>query len=72
MSATRTICPSIVLGAVLGIGADRHAALPFRVLRDAVAHLPRQVQPRAVVLEDVDDAQALLVVVEAAGHRARR
>ena len=28
----------------------------------------RQVQPAAVVLEHVDDAQALLVVVEAAGH----
>ena len=29
----------------------------------------RQVQPAAVVLEHVDDAQALLVVVEAAGHQ---
>ena len=54
--------------AVLGIGADRHAALPLRVARDAVAHFPRQVQPRAVVLEDVDDAKALLVVIEPAGH----
>ena len=55
-------------GAMLGIGADRHAALPLRVAGDAVADLPRQIQPRAVVLEDVDDAQALLVVVEAAGN----
>ena len=47
-------------------GAPR---LPFRVLGDAVAHFPRQVQPAAVVLEHVDDAQALLVVVEAAGHQ---
>ena len=53
-------------GAVLGIGADRHAALPLRVPRDAVAHFPRQVEPLAVVLEHVDDAQALLVVIEAA------
>ena len=54
-------------GAMLGIGADRHAALPLRVPRDAVAHFPRQVQPGAIVLEHVDDAEALLVVVEAAG-----
>ena len=37
-------------------------------MRDAVAHFPRQVQPLAIVLEHVDDAKALLVVVEAAGH----
>ena len=55
-------------GAMLRIGADRHAALPFRMPRDAVAHLPRQVQPLTVVLEHVDDAQALLVVIEAAGN----
>ena len=53
--------------AMLGIGADRHAALAFRVPRDAVAHFPRQVEPLAVVLEHVDDAETLLVVVEAAG-----
>ena len=50
--------------------ADRRAGLPFRVLGDAVAHFPGEVQAAAVVLEDVDDAQALLVVVEAAGHQA--
>ena len=54
--------------AVRGIGADGHAVLPFRVPRDAVAHLPRQVQPLPVVLQHVDDAKALLVVLEAAGH----
>ncbi len=53
--------------AMLGVGADRHAALALGVARDAVAHLPRQVEPVAVVLEHVDDPQALLVVVEAAG-----
>ena len=63
------ICPSIVLARSAGGHADRRARLPFRVLRDAVAHFPRQVQPAAVVLEHVDDAQALLVVVEAAGHQ---
>ena len=41
---------------------------PFRVMRDAVAHFPRQVQPLAIVLEHVDDAQALLIVVESAGN----
>ena len=35
---------------------------------DAVAHFPREVQARAVVLEHVDDSQALLVVTEPAGH----
>ena len=49
--------------------AHRHAVLALRVARDAVAHFPRQVQPLAVVLEHVDDAQALLVVIEAAGHQ---
>src|SRR6185295_11224593 len=39
------------------------------MLRDAVAHFPREVQSRAVVLQRVDDAEALLVVVEAAGHQ---
>src|SRR5581483_1906346 len=48
---------------------DRRAGLPLRMLRDAVAHFPRQVEPFAVVLEHVDDAEALLVVVEAAGHQ---
>ena len=55
--------------AMRGVGADRHAVLALRVPRDAVAHFPRQVQPLAVVLQHVDDAQALLVVLEAAGHQ---
>ena len=50
--------------------ADRRARLPFRVLRDAVADFPREVQAPPVVLQDVDDAEALLVVVEASGHQA--
>ena len=53
--------------AMLGIGAHGHAALPFRVAGDAVADFPGQVQPGAIVLEHVDDAEALLVVVEPAG-----
>ena len=48
---------------------DRRAALPLRVMRDAVAHLPGQVEARPIVLEHVDDPQALLVVVEAAGDQ---
>ena len=52
-----------------GIGADRGAALALRVLGDAVAHLPGQVQPTPVVLEHVDHPQALLVVVEPARHQ---
>ena len=51
-----------------GIHADRCARLPLRMLGDAVAHFPREVQAAAVVLERVDDAQALLVVIEAARH----
>jgi hypothetical protein len=35
---------------------------------DAVANFPRQIEPHAVVLEDVDDAKALLVVIEPAWH----
>ena len=56
-------------GAMLRIGANRHAALPLRVPRDAVAHFPRQVEALAVVLQHVDDAQALLVVIEPAGNQ---
>ena len=41
------------------------------VLEDPVAHLPGQVQPAAVALEQLDDAQRVLVVAEAAGRRAR-
>ena len=47
---------------------DRRAGLSLRVLGDAVAHFPGEVQPSAVVLEQIDDAKALFVVVEAAGH----
>ena len=38
--------------------------MPFEVLRDAVAHLHVRVESRAVVLQRVDDAEALFVVVE--------
>ena len=56
-------------GTVLGIGADRHAALALRMAGNAVAHFPRQVQALTVVLEHVDDAQALFVVIEPAGNQ---
>ena len=39
------------------------------MLRDAVADFPGQIQSAAVVLEHVDDAKALNVVIEAAGHQ---
>ena len=42
-------------------GGRRHGP---RVVHDAVADLPREVQALAVVLQVVDDAQALLVVAE--------
>ena len=46
-------------------------ALALGVLEDAVAHLVRQVEPGAVALELVDDAQRLLHVMEAVGHEVR-
>ena len=46
--------------------AYRRAALSFGMMSDAVPHLPREVQPLPIVLEHVDDTQALLVVVESA------
>ena len=68
MSATRAICPSTVLARCSGRRADRQAVLALRVARDAVAHFPGEIQPLPAVLEHVDDAQALLVVAEPAGH----
>ena len=56
-------------GALVGVGADRRATLALRVLGDAVAHFPREVEPAPLVLEHVHDAQALLVVIEAARHQ---
>ena len=68
MSATRAICPSTVLARCSGGAPTGSPCLPFRMARDAVAHFERQVEPLPAVLEHVDDAQALLVVAEAAGH----
>ena len=53
---------------MLGRRADRQAVLALRVPGDAVAHFPREIQALAIVFEHVDDAQALFVVIEAAGH----
>jgi hypothetical protein len=39
------------------------------MLGDAVAHFPGEVEAAAVVLEQIDDPQALLVVIEAARHQ---
>ena len=58
----------MVAGAVFGWRTHRHSVLALRVSRDPVAHLPREVQSLAIVLEDIDDPQALLVVIESAGH----
>src|SRR6478752_2521998 len=40
------------------------------MFRNAVAHFPRQIQTASVIFKDVDDAQALLVVIESARHEA--
>jgi hypothetical protein len=50
----RTILPSSVSGSSAG------------VLEDAVAHLPREVEPAPVPLEPLDNPQRVLVVAEAA------
>ena len=63
------ICPSTVAARSVRRHADRRAGLSLRVLGDAVAHFPRQVQAAAIVFEQVDDPQALLVVIEAARHQ---
>src|SRR4026207_973403 len=77
MSATRAIWPSMVLARRSGAGPTGRPPRPlrprappgrWRVPCDAVAHLPRQVEALAVVLQHVDDAQALLVVIEPAGN----
>ena len=47
----------------------RRAALAFGVMRDAVAHLPCEIQALPVVLEHIDDPQALLVMIEASGDQ---
>ena len=63
------ICPSSVAARFDGSTPDRRSLLALGMVGDAVANLPRQVESVAVVLEDVDDPQALLVVVEAARHQ---
>ena len=69
MSATRAIWPSIVLRAVLRARA-RPASRVFPFECRAMPSRTSQVRfsPLAVLLEHVDDPQALLVVVEPAGH----
>ena len=48
--------------AVLQFGEDALARL--RMLEDAFAHLPRQIQPLAGRFEQIDDAHRLLVVTK--------
>ena len=69
MSATRAICPSIVLARCSGSAPTGMPLFPFecRAMPSRTSHV--RLRPCAVVLEDVDDAQALLVVVEAAGNQ---
>ena len=62
------ICPSIVLARSASDIPTGAPDLPFRVLRDPVADFPAEIQPAAVVFEQIDDAEALFVVIEAAGH----
>ena len=60
-------------GAMLGIGAPTGMPLlPFecRAMPSRTSHV--RFRPCAIVLEHVDDAQALLVVIEAAGNQIVR
>ena len=67
MSATRAICPSIVLARCSGSAPTGMPLFPFewRAMPSRTSHV--RFSPGAIVLEHVDDAQALLVVVEPAG-----
>ena len=56
------------VGAFAVIRGVMDTVLAFRMPRDAVAHFPRQVQALAVVFEQINDAEALLVVLEPSGH----
>ena len=66
-SETRTIWPSSVERHVLDVLVEDLAAA-LGVPLDAVPDLEGQVEPLAVVLELLDDAQALVGVVEAVGQ----
>ena len=69
MSATRATWPSIVLARCSGGAPTGMPCLPFecRAMPSRTSHV--RFRPCAIVLEHVDDAQALLVVIEAAGHQ---
>ena len=49
---------------MFGSSPDRGTLFALRVLGDAVAHFPAQVEAGTVLLEHIDNAQALLVVVK--------
>ena len=50
------------------VDANRRAFLALGVAADAIANFPGEVQAATIVLEHVDDTQALLVVSEPPGH----
>ena len=68
MSATRATCPSMVDARCSGGAPTGRPFLPFecRAMPSRTSHV--RFSPLPIVLEDIDDAQALLVVIEAAGH----
>ena len=68
MSATRAICPSIVLARCAGSAPTGTPCLPFECRAMPSRTSQVRFSPCAVVLEHVDDAQALLVVLEPAGN----
>ena len=70
MSATRATWPSIVLARCSGGAPTGMPCLPFecRAMPSRTSHV--RFSPCAIVLEHVDDAQALFVVIEAARHEA--
>ena len=69
MSATRAICPSMVLARCSGSAPTGMPLLPFECRAMPSRTSQVRLRPCAVVLEHVDDAQALFVVIEAAGNQ---
>ena len=68
-SATRMICPSIVLERSSGAMPTGAPDFPFECFAMPSRTSQLRFRPRPVVLEVIDDAQALLVVVESARHQ---
>ena len=64
------ICPSIVLARTAGGMPTGAPDFPFECFAMPSRTSQVRFRPAPVVLQHVDDAEALLVVVEAAGHQA--